>query len=166
MTTKQFNMKMKILLLTLLISVLTICPILGQENDSTDVKFGLGTSLFNLSEYINESQSINSIYMTIDLSSKFRIEPSFGFALSDGLSQYFIGVGAFGKKTISKFNLLYGLRVGLGSSERFALAPTIGGEYYFIKKFSIGSEVQLRGSKANEDWTFLTNSSVILRFYF
>jgi hypothetical protein len=159
-------MKIRITLLTCLMSLFTFHSILGQEKDSTNLKFGLGASLFNLTEYANEYQSINSIYMTIEIGNKFRIEPTIGFALSDGLSQYFIGIGAFCKKPISKFNLLYGLRLGIGSSERFVIAPTIGGEYYFIKNFSIGSEIQLRGSKANMDWTLLTNSSVIIRFYF
>ena len=159
-------MKIKITLLTLFMSIMTINPIFGQEKDSTNHKFGLGASLFNLTEYTFESQSISSIYVTIDLSSKFRIEPTLGFSLSDGLSHYLLGVGVFGKKPIQNFNLLYGLRLGIGSSEIFFVAPTIGGEYYFIKNFSIGTEVQLRGSSNHGDFTLLTNSSVILRFYF
>jgi hypothetical protein len=160
------NLRIRIVLLTFLITLFSSSSILGQENDSTRVKFGLGASLFNLTEYAYENQSVNSIYMTIDIGSKFRIEPTIGFALSDGLSNYSFGIGAFGKKPISRFNLLYGVRLGYGSSTGLFIAPSIGGEYYFIKNFSIGSEVQLRGSVDSGDWILLTNSSVLIRFYF
>lgn len=159
-------MKTRIAFLTFLITLFSFSSILGQENDSTKIKFGIGASLFNMTEYTYENLSTNSIYLTMDIGSKFRLEPTIGFALAEGLSHYSFGIGAFGKKRISKFNLLYGLRIGFGSSERLFAAPTIGGEYYFIKNFSIGSEIQLRGSNYRGDWTILTNSSVLIRFYF
>jgi hypothetical protein len=140
--------------------------IFGQENDSTKIKFGLGVSLFNMSEYTYENISTNSMYLTLDIGSRCRLEPTIGFAFADGLKHYSFGIGAFGKKRISKFNLLYGLRIGSGSSERLFIAPTIGGEYYFIRNFSLGSEVQLRGSDYKGDWILFTNSSVLIRFYF
>jgi hypothetical protein len=160
------DLKIRIALLIASIIVFSSSSIFGQENDSTRIKFGLGASLFNLTELTYENLSTNSIYLTIDFGSKFRVEPTIGFALSDGLSHYSIGIGAFGKKTISKFNFLYGLRLGFGDSERRYIAPTIGGEYYFIKNFSIGSEVQIRGSKDSGDWILLTNSTILIRFYF
>lgn len=157
--------KIRFAFLTFLVTLFS-SSIFGQENDSTRTRFGLGASLFNLTEYTYENTSTNSIYLTFDIGNKFRIEPTIGFALSDGLSHYSVGLGAFMKTPISKFNLLYGLRLGIGNNERLYFAPTIGGEYYFIKHFSIGSEIQLRGSKNNGDWTLLTNSAVLLRFYF
>jgi hypothetical protein len=120
--------------------------------------------LFNLTEYAYEQT--NSIYITINIGSKFRLEPKVGFALSDGSEQYSFGIGAFGRKPISKFNILYGLRLGYSSSETTMIAPTVGGEYYFIKNFSIGSEVQLQGLINEGDFVIMTNSSVIVRFYF
>jgi hypothetical protein len=160
------DFKIRIALLTFLMTMFSSFAIFGQENDSTRLKFGLGASLLNLTEYAYENQSPSSIYLTIDIGSKLRLEPSIGFALSDGFSNYCIGIGVFRKKMISKFNLLYGARLGFGSSEILFIAPSIGGEYYFIKNFSLGSEVQLRGSIDSGDWVVLTNASVLIRFYF
>lgn len=134
-----------------------------KENDNSDRIFGLGVSLFNIVEYAYEQP--NSFYITINLGSKFRIEPKVGFVFSEGFEEYSLGIGAFGIKPISKFKFLYGLRVGYGSNEAALVAPTLGGEYYIIKNFSIGSEVQLQ-SVIDEDVVVLTNSSVIVRFYF
>ena len=75
-------------------------------------------------------------------------------------------MGAFARKPISKFNFLYGLRLGYSSNETTMIAPTVGGEYYIIKNFSIGSEVQLQGIINDGDFAVFTNSSVIVRFYF
>ena len=162
------NLKRRITLLTFLLTLITIKFSFGQENEDTRSKFGLGVMLFNLTEYTYgyDSEASNSIYMTIDLSDNFRLEPVVGFAVSEGFEQYSVGIGAFGKKSISKFNILYGLRIGLNSNETKVVAPTIGGEYYFIKNFSIGTEIQLRGLNSYGDWIVLTNSSVIIRFYF
>ena len=121
-------------------SLLSFQTSFGQENESVNSKFGLGVSLFNITEHVDEQA--NSIYVTINIGSKFRLEPKFGFVLYDGLEQYSIEIGAFGRKPISKFNILYGLRLGYSSSnETILIAPTVGGEYYIIKNFSIGSEV-------------------------
>lgn len=162
-------MKKQIALLTLIVMTLfTTQSSFGQESENTNSKFGLGVALFNIAEYEYDYDNAvsNSIYMTIDIGSKFRLEPTIGFALFDGFEQYSIGIGAFGKKSISQFNILYGLRLGLSSSETKVMAPTVGGEYYFIKNFSIGSEVQLRGLNNGGEWAVFTNSSVIIRFYF
>jgi hypothetical protein len=102
----------------------------------------------------------------MNITNKFRLEPVFGFVLSDGFEQFSIGIGGFGRKNISKFNLLYGLRLGISSNDIEVIAPTLGGEYYFIKNFSIGSEIQLKGLISENDVAILTNSSVIVRFYF
>jgi hypothetical protein len=159
-------MKLKITLLTLFICLYTINPIFGQAKDTMNQKLGLGVSLFNLTEYVYESQSFSTIFVTYDLSSKFRIEPSVGFSKSDGKAHYMLGLGIFGIKPIQNFNLLYGLRLGFGSNKIFFVAPTLSGEYYFIKNFSVGSEVQLRVSSNHGDFTVLTNTSIIMRFYF
>ena len=137
---------------------------IGQENENAKSKFGLGVSLFNITEHMDEQA--NSIYVTINIGSKFRLEPRFAFVLHDGFEQYLIEIGAFGRKPISKFNILYGLRLGYSSIETKLIAPTVGGEFYIIKNFSIGSEVQLQGLINDRDFSVFTNSSVIVRFYF
>ncbi|MCH8331354.1 MAG: hypothetical protein IH946_08220 [Bacteroidetes bacterium] len=159
------NLKRWITLLTFLLTLVTIESSFGQENENVRSKFGLGVSLFNLVEYTNDYPT-NSIYMTIELGSNFRLEPIVGFAYLEESGFYSFSIGAFGKKPISKFNLLYGLRIGFSSGNKQHVAPTIGGEYYFIKNFSIGSEVQLRVLFNNGDLFVLTGSSVIVRFYF
>ncbi len=164
----------------------------AEEDNETESKshFGLGVSLFNLSDYTYDIDFApsNSIYFVIELGDKLRLEPSFGMVLTENLKQYSLGMGLFGKKPISKFNILYGFRFGIRINQSTAFvnsggffgggstktvfnnvmifAPTIGGEYYFIKNFSIGSEVQIRGIKSENEWITHTNSSVLLRFYF
>ena len=154
--------------LTLVFMALMISQIsFGQENDNKKFKFGLGASLFNYSDYVfeHDDEPINSIYMTIDIGNKFRLEPVVAFMYDAGFEAFSIGIGGFGRKSISKFNLLYGLRLGFISEGYISVAPTIGGEYYFIENFSIGSEVQLKGFYYGE-LAVLTYSSVIMRFYF
>lgn len=164
-------MKKRIALLSVFIMTLFSTQYLfAQENEINGSKFGLGVSLFNLAESMYEyyDEPINSIYMTVDIGNNFRLEPVVGFALyDDGYMQYSIGVGVFKRKAISNFNLLYGLRLGMSNNcETTFIAPTIGGEYFFIKNFSIGSEVQLRRLFNDGDVLTTTNSNVLVRFYF
>jgi hypothetical protein len=138
----------------------------AQEQKTSFDKVGLGLSLFNFTEYSFEDNTLNSVYFTHDINNKLRIEPLIGFALSDGLSKYSLGIGAFGLKPLLDFNILYGLRIGIDNNKTVYIAPAIAGEYFFIDKFSIGSEIQLRGSNYTKDWTIMTNTSFICRFYF
>ena len=162
------NLRTKIKLFAFLLILLINQNTTGQENENTGSKFGLGVSLFNFTEYMygHDLETFSSIFITIDLSSNFRLEPLFGFSLSDGSGEYSLGIGAFGKKPMSKFNILYGLRLGYNGFETIIVAPTIGGEYYFIKNFSIGCEVQIRGLIFEGDWAVITNTPVLFRFYF
>jgi hypothetical protein len=162
------NLKTKITLFAFLLILLISQKSIGQENENTGSKFGLGASLFNLGDYIYGHDYLNFsfIHVTIDFRSNFRLEPEVGFAFSDNFEEYSLGIGAFLKKSVSKFNILYGFRLGLNSNEAILIAPTIGGEYYFIKNFSIGSEVQLRGIIFEEDLAVFTNTAVLFRFYF
>ena len=142
--------------------------LMGQEEKDSEFKIGLGASLFNIADYEwdYESASSNDIYITIDLNDKFRLEPSIGFVLSNYTKSFSAGIGGFGKSMISDFNLLYGLRLGYNSNEMWTVAPTLAGEYYFIKHFSIGCEVQLRGLIYEGELAAYTRSSLLVRFYF
>jgi hypothetical protein len=157
---------MKKTLLILMIIALSSHCLFAQESKSPQRKFGIGVSLFNLSEYLNESSFGNSIYLTINTKSNFRLEPTFGFIFSKSQSKYVLGLGAFKFKDISNFRIVTGIRLGLSDGNIFAIAPSLGGEYYFNDHFSIGSEVQLRGTIESGDFTFLTNTLVLARFYF
>ena len=142
--------------------------LMGQEEKDSEFKIGLGASLFNIADYEwdYESSRSNDIYITIDLNDKFRIEPSIGFALSNYTESFTAGIGGFGKSNISDFNLLYGLRLAYNSNEILTVAHTVAGEYYFIKHFSIGCEVQLRGLIYEGELAAYTRSSLLVRFYF
>jgi len=142
--------------------------LMGQEEKDSEFKIGLGASLFNIADYEwdYESSRSNDIYITIDLNDKFHIEPSIGFALSNYTESFSAGIGGFGKSMISDFNLLYGLRLAYNSNEILTVAPTVAGEYYFIKHFSIGCEVQLRGLIYEGELAAYTRSSLLVRFYF
>ena len=156
---------MKKTLFILMIALSSHC-LFAQEFKSPQRKFGIGVSLFNLSEYLNESSYGNSIYLTINTKNNFRIEPTFGFTFSKSQNKYILGLGAFKYKDISNLRIVTGIRLGLSDGNIFAIAPSLGGEYYFNDHFSIGSEVQLRGTIESGDFTFLTNTLVLARFYF
>ena len=160
-------MKLRILLLSSFILFFGN-DLLSQEDKDSEFKVGLGISLFNIADYEwdYESASSNDIYITIDLNDKFRIEPSIGFAISNYSESFSAGIGGFGKSMISDFNLLYGLSLGYNSNEILTVAPTVAGEYYFIKHFSIGCEVQLRGLIYEGELAAYTRSSLLVRFYF
>ncbi|NJK85030.1 MAG: hypothetical protein HC906_02700 [Bacteroidales bacterium] len=67
---------------------------------------------------------------------------------------------------MSKFDLLYGGRLGINSEDRAYIAPVLAGEYYFNNHFSVGSEVQLRAVFGGDDVLIMSHNSVLVRFYF
>ena len=152
--------------LVLMIILLSSTCLYAQETKSHQRKLGVGVTLFNLAEYINESSFGNSIYLTINTKNNFRIEPTFGFIFSKDRSKYVLGLGVFKLKDISKLRIVTGLRLGFSDGNVFAIAPSLGGEYLFNDHFSVGTEVQLRGTFEKGDFTFLTNTLVLARFYF
>lgn len=155
----------KTLLIFIVVGLSSQC-LFAQELKSTQKTFGLGVSLFNLSEYINESLFGNTIYLTINTKNNFRLEPTIGFSFSKDRSKYALGLGVFKQKDLSNLRLLAGLRLSLSDGNIFNIAPTLGGEYYFNEHFSIGSEIQLKGTFGRDDFTLLTNTLVLVRFYF
>jgi len=178
---KNLNITMKIqtshsrllLLVPFVFTLLTSYSVYAQEDESSGSKFGLGVAVFDINEYLYEyGETLAPIYLTFDIGDKFRLEPVVRFTLTRRFSQLSLIVGGFKKVPISKFNFLYGVRVGysgIGNNpdQFIVLAPAIGGEYFFIRNFSIGSEIQLRGMKPQVgDWVAITNSSFIARFYF
>ena len=162
----------KLAIFLLLVTMIGMQQSFAQEEQSTEVlgsKFGLGVSLFNLSQDVFENGEGfgQQIYFTIDIKDKFRLEPTLGISFADGFEQLNVGVGIFGKKNLPKFNVLYGSRFEFLSSDALiVIAPAIGGEYYFIRNFSIGTEIQLRILQVDGDWGAYSNTSVLMRFYF
>lgn len=157
-------MKKAILFLTL--AGIFCQHIFSQENISNQSKFGIGVSLFNLSEYLYESSFGNSVYLTFNTKNNFRLEPIIGFSFNESQNKYHLGFGLFKNKDLSNFKLLTGIRFGLADGNVYSIAPTLGGEYFFDRHFSLGSEIQLRGTFEKSDFKLLSNTSVLLRFYF
>ena len=123
---------------------------------------------------VSVQDSGSKIYVPINITKEFRIEPTFSYAQQNSdredysefeFKTYELGIGLFGVKAIaSEFNFLYGLNLGLsrGSSENtyddsdskyesemkgVSLSHIVGFEYYFVENISIGSEVALVYSK-------------------
>lgn len=160
---------------------LLITPIFGFAD------IGIGTSL---------SDYDKTIYIPINISESIRIEPSLRYAkieyeynfdnTSDiyNREEYEIGLGVFKKNQVSeKVNALVGLRMayqkytfsGSEDSTGYSFAPTLGFEYYFHEKVSIGTEIALRYDNtdnnqfnSNSADTESTNldSSINIRFFF
>lgn len=139
----------------------------GQENDTEDLKFGIGISFFELGVVPYDNTGIsNSVYTTFNIKDKFRLEPRFDFILESGELYYSVDLGLFRRNRINKFTTLYGIRIGhMNSVSLFTLSPTIGGEYHFINHFSVGSEVKLVCYTDIDDCVLAIKSSLIVRFY-
>jgi hypothetical protein len=153
-------------LVTFILIVILSQYLLSQELKNPQSKIGIGVSFFNLTEYLFESSVGNTIYLTINRKNNFRLEPSLGFSFTDNQSKFIFGVGAFKQKELTRLNLLTGIRLGLSDSKIYFIAPTLGGEYFFDEHFSLGSEIQIRGSFKRRDFKLLSNTSIMLRFYF
>ena len=126
---------------------------------------------------VSVQDSGSKIYVPINVTEEFRIEPTFSYAKQSrdredysefDFKIYELGIGLFGVKAIApEFNFLYGLNIGFlrGSSENkydgsenkyesemkgVSLSHIVGFEYYFVENISIGSEVALVYSKLDE----------------
>lgn len=119
---------------------------------------------------VSVQDSGSKIYVPINVTEEFRIEPTFSYAKQNSdredyseseFKTYELGVGLFGIKSIvPEFNFLYGINLGVlrGSSENeyessglkyesdmkgISVSHIIGFEYYFVQNISIGSEVAI-----------------------
>jgi len=141
----------------------------GQDEDNTKTQVGIGVSLLNLSDLISFDEDYgltNSILFPIDIKNKVRFEPGFSLVSYDGDKYLTLGAGLFWKKPIGQYNLLFGSRFAISTEKYKSIAPTIGGEYFFVKKFSLGAEAQIRGIFYDDEKTWMTNTSIIIRFFF
>jgi len=135
--------------------------------DSTEAFVGIVSGLQS-----TPSSLIPTIFVPINVSARFRLEPEVGFqyASSDGPSgksdsykTVHVGAGVFGLTTPDDhFTIYYGIRVaylrfshysGSGAAPNgysfptangYFLAPTVGGEYFLGDHLSLGGEVQFR----------------------
>lgn len=137
--------------------------------------FGIGIS-FEKSYYFIYAEEVNSlpiglgnIYMPINLSRDFRLEPEIGI-FSYGYSyigykrkanEFRIGIGFHFSRNYASTKILFGVRLGIiyhsikreydnpeyedddYSAMDFYIGPTVGAEYFITKHFSLGTEAQL-----------------------
>ncbi len=147
---------------------------------------------------------LGNIYFPINISKNFRIEPDIGIFSYDydsddnqkNTNQFRFGVGFHYVKDYGSIKILFGARVGSifdfvtyenkyrKNTEKYKTTvlilfggPSIGGEYYFANRFSLGAEAQLNyislgeyeddGDKVDATRTIIsTRALILLRFYF
>ncbi|MDH5467088.1 MAG: hypothetical protein OEY25_06695 [Candidatus Aminicenantes bacterium] len=169
--------------------LLTIFFILSSFLQAQDEErnFGIGVSLSKEALWLED---FLIIYMPIDISSKFRLEPEIGFLLQSESAGIWeetsialsVGLGIFAMKQKEKINIYYGARTGFiidsyvivtrRTRTDFYIGPALGGEYFFSNHFSLGGEIQLSyafigifegGANGSE---MKTKPLVFVRWYF
>ncbi len=155
--------------------------VLAACSGSVSAEVGLGISF-------KSDQA--TVYMPIDLSEHFRLEPALTYTSEDegeelSMEHVNLGVGMFYQRTQAEnLNLLIGGRVGYieteydtysSSNEQrdgYYVAPTLGFEYFIVPKFSLGGEAGISyqstsdSSNSNDAEKINTVSNLIARFYF
>jgi hypothetical protein len=164
--------------------------------------FCLAFSVCNISNVIaNDTKKIGfgasykdygTIYVPIFISPNFFIEPE--LSIHNRTSEanntkytnkvYSIGVGIFPKTNFKYFDLYYGARIGYerrdstnSDGNAYYIAPALGAEYFFVEKFSISGEAQLKYYNYREDSNdnisydekgeyIDTITQIIIRYYF
>jgi len=179
-----------------IINILSWSPSYGQEKEGMkNNKFGLGVKMVNGT----------TMYLPISIKRNLRIEPEISFFLRNNdydnyKSKYeslSLGIGIFKMTRIENLSTYHGLRFGYTKSSNnfefvpteqssnrnntqtgYFIAPVIGAEYSFAKRFSIGPEVSIKYSTANGENTssdnindsssksIILNTGVMVRYYF
>jgi hypothetical protein len=156
----------------------------GNSSIATAADFGIGLSVKS-----NDA----TIFMPIDVSQRFRIEPSLNYSQNEienanqsaKVTSLNFNVGLFGLvPTDHSVQLYYGARVGYArtetetnvfvlpiasqkeKSEGYRVAPIIGFEYLFNPHLSLGGEVGWVYSDLDEIKSNSTTTNVILRYKF
>ncbi|MFQ6615882.1 MAG: outer membrane beta-barrel protein [Fidelibacterota bacterium] len=174
----------------------------GFSQDATkqgQTKWGIGIALVgggigSLLELFAFDDGIAgpAIFIPIDLSPRFRLEPEIGLLTSsssdDGYSSsstaLSLGLGLLPMSRAGNVNVYYGGRLGItrssssyeydGDSEKdsesaFFVAAVGGGEYLLANRFTLGGEAQLRRFSLGGDTesaTISTRGLLFVRFYF
>jgi hypothetical protein len=150
-------------------------------------KIGIGIAVTPVDTILSNGIPPVEIYVPIGIAPQFRIEPSIGFFTSDvsggvDRSDFTLGIGAFFLNPLApQLDLYAGGRLKLNfasidspagddSDTDLFLAAALGGEYFFVPKFSLGLEAQaglytLGDVSGNSDG-FFTSGLAFLRVYF
>lgn len=151
-------------------------PAAAQERP----KLGLGIAVVPL-----ELSPTIEVYAPMTIAPNFRLEPSIGiFTENNGTDRrdLTLGIGAFVLKRIAPpLDMYLGGRLKLNfakvdigpvddSGTDIVLAAAVGGEYYFVPRFSLGLEAQLgfyqNDDVSGDDSGFFTTGLAFLRMYF
>lgn len=145
------------------------------QEEKKSIKFGLGTSFFNLNESFDNLffyNNSNPIYTSILYKDKYRFESILNLSIINNKedrelkSRGSITIGFDYLKPINeKIKIYTGPRIGHNTNQTSIINAHIGGEYFFYKHWSISNELGLNYIIDFEDY-IQTTSSIILRFYF
>jgi hypothetical protein len=178
---------MKKLVLTLAVLTMAL-PAAAQEHRT---KIGIGIAIEPL-ETANLVPKTIELYLPIQIAPQLRLEPSLGIATSNGpdggtdTRDFTLGVGLFFVQSVATpVDMYVGGRLKLNfarvesgppgarvsnSGGDVALAGALGGEYYFVPKFSMGLEGQLgfysNSSASGDNSGVFTTGLAFLRLYF
>jgi len=167
--------------LAFVVAALALALPAAAQQTQTRTNIGLGVSL-----NLDLNSPTVEVYAPIGVGPNLRVEPSLGIRTVDGdgfsESDLTLGVGVFALKgTATDFNMYFGGRLKLNfasedngvtddSGVDLSLAGALGGEYFFMPKFSLGLEGQLGFYSASEvsgDASgFFTGGLGFLRMYF
>lgn len=190
------NRIIKNITLISIINILFLSPSYCQENEGKhDNKLGFGVIIGRGSK----------IFFPILITPKLRLEPEISYneneyKKDDYESEYIalsVGMGVLSLVQTEKTTTYYGFRFGYTSTSNinehnlptwegtseitqdgYYLAPVIGAEYLFAKRFSVGPEISINYTSTNGKETrddsnnntssgsLLLNAGVLLRFYF
>ncbi len=163
-------------------------PALAQ--DSTGGTVGIGVSIVPLETGSYNAPTVE-VYVPIKIAPQLRLEPSFGVQTADRVnngnnvdtSDVTLGLGVFFVQRVAapvdfyaggRFKLNFA-KVDDGVNENsgtdVVIAGALGGEYYFVPKFSLGLEAQLgyfsrSDASIDEADGFFTTGLAFLRLYF
>ena len=193
--------------LTVLLSLFVLTVSLpAQETEEKadkkeDVQFGIGVIFNNFWQDFSYDNNLPTLYFPINIHKKFKVEPEVSYynntrnneSIDQKESAMRIGLGLFGITNYEKSLFYYGLRFSYNyykteystpvsdnrerTSKRFMLGPALGGEYFFVKHFSLGAEVGFqftikKDEESNYNYYFPTSDVtatqvfIFLRFYF
>ncbi len=150
------GVKMKRIKLLLFIAFLTTTSILTcNVYADNNMKMGIGIN-----------HGANTIYLPLNIIENIQLEPEFSYYdynMEDDQyvhknKRFSVGIGIFPKINLELFDFYYGLRAGYIKTDTYSrngkgyyIAPTLGTEYFFTKRISIGGEAQLKYSEVKGD---------------
>src|SRR5574340_258963 len=168
-------------------------PAFAQQQTAGRSTVGIGVSIVPI-----ETGSLNfptvEVYVPIRIAPQLRLEPSFGLQTADRPSgsptpdtrDFTVGIGLFYVHQLAApLDMYAGGRLKLNfakvesnqapfasdSGTDVAIAAALGGEYFFVPKFSLGLEGQLgylsrSSASIDEADGFFTTGLAVLRLYF